>query len=112
MTKPKPLKRPDSIRIFGRTYSITYVPAADPTFPSLGLTDADSHRIWCADGQPAVEEADTVVHEIFHAIRATMRAEVDPAVEETMVGILATGIVGVLQDNPEFAKWLIEGRNK
>jgi hypothetical protein len=29
-----------------------------------------------------------------------------------MVGILATGIVGVLQDNPEFAKWLIEGRNK
>lgn len=104
--------RPTSVRIFGRPYSITYVPRNDPTFDQLGLTDPDSHRIWCADGQPEVEEEDTVVHEIFHAIRATMRTQVDPEVEETMVGILATGLVGVLRDNPEFAKWLLKGHTK
>lgn len=107
-TKATP--RPTQVRIFGRTYSITYVPQSDLSNTNLGLTDHATHRIYAEDNQPPVEEVDTVLHEVFHAIRATMRVHIDPESEETMVLALATGLVGVLQDNPEFAKWLVQER--
>lgn len=103
--------RPTKVRIFGRNYSITYVPPSDLSAANLGLCDARTQRIYCEDGQLPVEEVDTVLHEIFHAIRHTMQLPIDPETEELVVAALATGLVGVLQDNPKFAQWLITQRD-
>jgi hypothetical protein len=59
---------------------------------------------------PASEEADTVLHEILHAILFQMAVLLPPDVEEQFVRSAATGLYAVLQDNPQLAKWLIQPR--
>lgn len=112
MKSTKELPRPESVRILGRTYSITYFTHNVLNQSYLGMCDHHTHTIHAADNQPAVEEADTLLHEVFHAIRQSMRVTIDPDTEELLVTALATGLIGVLQDNPAFAAWLIADRNK
>jgi hypothetical protein len=50
--------------------------------------------------QSAQQQADTLIHEIFHAIWAT-RALPDPITEEECVHRLASGWATVMRDNPE-----------
>lgn len=50
---------------------------------------------------------DTILHELFHALRSLQGREYGGEVEEDYVRSLATGLIGVLDDNPEFAQWLI-----
>ncbi|QSI31481.1 hypothetical protein GNX71_18610 [Variovorax sp. RKNM96] len=59
------------------------------------------------DCMDAFDTKDTIVHEVFHAIRHTQGRENGGAVEEDYVRSLATGLIGVIQDNPAFAKWLL-----
>lgn len=56
---------------------------------------------------PGFEIKDTVLHEVMHAIRHTQGREYGGEVEEDYVRSLATGLIAVFKDNPEFAKWLI-----
>lgn len=102
--------RPDAIRIFGRTFSISYVPPSPLSNASVGLCDGYSQAIHIEDGQPPFEETDSVLHEVLHAIRYAMKLDLAPETEERVVAAFASGLAGVLQDNPEFAQWLIEAR--
>jgi hypothetical protein len=76
---------------------------------AVGLTHYGPAIMDIATGQPAFATRDTVLHELMHAILAQAgHSRGGDEVEEALVGPLATGLVGVLQDNPEFAHWLTE----
>lgn len=103
---------PDTIRVFGRTYTFNYETAGGLGQDRVGSCD-NLHQIITIDAQQSlVEEADTVLHEVMHAIFYTMKIGLDIDTEEKVVSALASGLVGVFQDNPEFAQWLIENKSQ
>lgn len=97
--------KPDSVRVFGKNYNIKYVPE-DNGMEELGLLDYDKLTMMVKEGQPSIEESDTILHETIHAIDGVMGLELT---EEQVRGI-ATGLIGVFQDNSEFAKFIIKQR--
>lgn len=101
---------PEGVRIFGRTYSFSDESANGLGQDRLGSCDNIFQVITRDLNQSPIEFADTTLHEVFHAICYTMRVTEDMDIEEKYVAALATGLMGVLQDNPEFAKWLIAQR--
>ncbi|SMG43139.1 hypothetical protein [Paraburkholderia susongensis] len=101
--------RPRRIRVLGKRYDISYV-TEDQLPDAYGLCHRGEQRIEIRDGLPAGEEADTVLHEILHAILHGMGVQLSEAVEEKFVLATASGLISVLQDNPKFSKWLIKPR--
>lgn len=74
-----------------------------------GLCRYEQAVIDCVTKQTPFNARDTLLHETFHAILAQQgRTTFGNEEEELYVRALATGLMGVLQDNPEFAEWLIE----
>lgn len=98
------MKRPSRVRIFGRAFTIAL---SEADSPNLGQMFADEAKIEIRPDQEAYAEKDTLLHEVMHAIRHQQGYEDGGEVEESYVRSLATGVLGVLQDNPTFAKWLI-----
>lgn len=101
--------RPQRVRVLGKRYDIKYLPV-DQLPEVYGLCHKGDQRIEIRDGLPDGEEVDTVLHEVLHAILHGMGVQLSEAVEEKFVLATASGLVGVLQDNPQFAKWLIRQR--
>jgi hypothetical protein len=92
----------------GRDWSVRMLPRKK-LGGSLGLTHFDRGAIDVATRQDPFDTRDTLLHETFHAILAQQGRVTHGSEEEEMyVRALATGLMGVLQDNPEFAKWLIQ----
>ena len=78
-----------------------------------GLCDYDKAAITIVSKQTPFNVRDTVLHETFHAILSQQgRTSFGDATEELYVRALATGLMGVLQDNPQLAQWLIEPLTK
>jgi hypothetical protein len=101
--------RPRRIRVLGKRYDIKYLPTEQ--LPDVyGLCHKGDQRIEVRDGLPDGEEVDTVLHEVLHAILHGMGVQLPEATEEKFVLATASGLVGVLQDNPQFARWLIKPR--
>lgn len=98
--------RPEVVRVFGRNYYILY-PSSDMGITNLGLTHFEEAIINIRDGQQSVEEKDTVLHEVLHVLDRVMETDLD----EKQVTVLAHGLIGIFQDNPEFAKYIIEKVN-
>lgn len=98
-------KRPEGIRLGGREWAFRFRrPKAMPEMDGqchTKLATIDIRR-----GQSAINEADTVLHEVFHAILFCQGRENGGRQEETYVRALATGLIAALKDNPEFAEWL------
>lgn len=74
---------------------------------AAGLCHFGRALIDIRQGQHPIDETDTVLHEVFHAILYCQGREYGEEVEETYVRALATGLTAALQDNPEFASWLL-----
>jgi len=95
---------PEQVKVGAFDYSI------DEEEPS-SMEGLDGHlvgyRIRVARGQSPLPLADTVLHEVMHAIWRDRCLE-DGDAEERTVGALTTGLVGVLRDNPDFVKWLVQ----
>lgn len=98
--------RPDAVRIFGRNYSFNYVPEY-MGLQECGTTDNHNLLINIKEHQLPLEEVDTVLHEVIHAIEYTMDLEMS----EHQVRALATGLIGVFQDNPKFGKYITEPKS-
>ena len=104
------MKRPERIRILGKRFVISFVPAGDDglrdspedTEPGVGRCDPDKQRIWIEDGQPIESEQDSVLHEILHCVEHSMGLDVP---EEVVRGF-ATGLLAVLKDNPRLITYL------
>lgn len=92
----------NAIRILGRIWRLRTV----KKLSADGECDYGPAILRIRAGMSQFDRKDTVLHEIMHAILHMQGRENDPAVEETFVRPLATGIIGVMQDNPELAAWL------
>lgn len=73
---------------------------------AAGQFSAYENDMDVADGQTPFDEVDSVIHELFHAILYSQGRTEDEIMEEHFVRALATGLTGVLFENPRFAQWL------
>ena len=67
----------------------------------LGLCHKDHSLIKYSDQHPESVVADTVLHEVLHAIWHNYLSE-DSAEEEKAVTMLTHGLIQVIRDNPKF----------
>ena len=103
--------RPRIIKVFGRAYVISYEPALNLGATSVGLCDNSNLVIHVLDGQHPVEEYDTLIHELLHAIWFIMSIDYGGLDEESVVRRLASGLTGVFLDNPELLAYLQSIKN-
>jgi Zn-dependent peptidase ImmA (M78 family) len=96
---------PDTVKVNGRVMSIKYRGAKSMP-DAAGLFHPHKSLIEINKGQDLQEMQDTVLHETLHAILHTQGREYGGEDEELYVRSLATGLIGVLQDNQEFSRWL------
>ena len=78
---------------------------------NAGLCDYAAATIKVQSDQDEHEQKDALLHEVMHAILYQQGREYGGDVEETYVRALATGLIAVFQDNPEFAAY-ISGLNE
>ena len=98
---------PKSLRVGGRRYPIR---RKDDLEGAAGFCYRGD-RIEILRGQPRLEEADTVIHEAFHAVLYQQGRPAGGIPEETYVHALATGLVQLIRDNPGFGPWLASPHN-
>jgi hypothetical protein len=103
--------RPTEIRVMGRNYQVLFDHESPLELSSLGTCNNQLMLIAVKEGQHPVEEADTLVHEVFHAIWYTMHISGSGAGEEEVVRRMASGFMSVLMDNPQFLKYLVSIKN-
>jgi hypothetical protein len=96
---------PDTIKVNGRLIKIKQRPQ-NKMPGAAGLFYANKSLIEVAVGQDPQELRDTVLHETFHAVLHTQGREYGGEEEELYVRAIATGLIGVLQDNPKLVQWL------
>ncbi len=102
--------RPRKVRVNGEDFSIRYRRFEDKE-KAVGQLLYQKSRIEVATGQSSINTRDTLLHEIMHAIlvkQGHIGGCFEDSTEEKYVNALATGVIGVLQDNPDLALWLIE----
>lgn len=103
--------RPGVVRIMGRNYAIVWEDDPILTTDNLGVCRNQQCIIAIREGQHPVEEADTLLHEIFHAIWYVMSISDGGAAEEQVVRRLASGMLQVILDNPHVLKYFAAIKN-
>ena len=99
-------KQLDNLRILGRDYKITYVPPSALSVNELGTCNNFSQEICLSLNQSPIEATDTFIHEVFHALDYIVGLDLT----EHQVRHLASTFIGVIQDNPEWASWVIQDK--
>jgi hypothetical protein len=98
------------IKVGAVTYSIKYLP--DTIRDQYGACVFEHQIIYLSKQQQYEGAADTLLHEVLHAIWNEAGLEMAPALEqETVVRTLATWMRIVIVDNPEFYKFLKDGKD-
>lgn len=90
------MKRPTSVRVQGKKFTIGYPKSNQIPDEALGLTRYMDLSIVVQDGMPIPLEQEVVFHEITHAIEKSL----DLDLAEHQVEVLSCGWVQVLRDNP------------
>ena len=98
--------RPKELRVMGRDYIIVF--EKETTFKSsaAGLCDNQKMIITIMEDQHPVEELDTVIHELLHAIWHHMSMGEHLPEEEVLVRKTAGGLTQVFLDNPHLIKYI------
>lgn len=91
----------------GRRFRVSY---KDDLDGNLGFCEPHRCKIEIENGQHPVEEADTVLHEVLHAVFYLMDVGLPPDAEEFVVRKVATGLMQVFQDNPRLLTYLANAR--
>ena len=96
---------PKQIKILNLTYEIRWVDRQiEAATDSHGFCDVSEQLIVVNGDQKPEAVADTLLHEIMHALFDAL-ALAGEQTEERLVRLLSTGLCTVLQDNPNFTKW-------
>ena len=74
----------------------------------LGYYESDIHRIKLQKGQKWHEEANTLLHELLHAVWFCYNLGLDDDQEEKVVGTLANGLMELFARNPEVVKYFVK----
>lgn len=104
------IKRPATVKVFGKPVKVHWVPAgdillrdhADDQDPGLGRSDGLTLTIAIEEGQPLENEQDSFLHEVLHHVEYAMKMDLP----EEVVEKLATGLLAVIKDNPSFVTYL------
>lgn len=59
-------------------------------------------KIRIKKGQDSVEKANTILHEVMHAIAYTQGMNLSDNTEERVVTAFTNGLIGFIRDNPKF----------
>jgi Zn-dependent peptidase ImmA (M78 family) len=97
--------RPNSVRIMGRNYVVIYEDKSLLGNGAVGMCNAANCLISVMEEQHPVEEADTLLHEILHAIWHCMGIQEGSLDEERVVRMVASGLMTVMMDNPQLLKY-------
>tara|TARA_R110000824_G_scaffold8994_4_gene40647 strand:- start:213 stop:545 length:333 start_codon:yes stop_codon:yes gene_type:complete len=104
---PLPFKR---IKVVSTDYKVELLPQEEcDTYSVAGVchqTPQDP-KIRVAKHKEPTALADTMLHEIMHACWTTMNLDAREE-EERAVAALATALIAVMRDNPNFSRWLIK----
>ncbi len=94
---------PHKVRVFGVDLPINYIkqPISEGTEPD-GLYK--TYEIEIKDSLNPNSMKETILHEVFHAVDAVMETKLS----EKQINQMARGFHGVLNDSPEFKKFLLE----
>lgn len=98
------MKRPARVTVVGRRWTIEYLRRTEHNV--YGMTYYDEHRIVIRDGLLPIEEADTLLHEVMHALIASAGITIPDTEEEPIVRALASTLTGVLKENPTFRRYI------
>lgn len=97
------MKLPDTVTVGPHRYSIALVP--DGILEGAGADGTCTPRrnvIALDGGQPPSQLADTLMHEVAHALLAVVKLEDD--VEEALALALGPALVMLIRDNPELIR--------
>lgn len=97
---------PSKLRILGKPYALRHALIED-----MGYCWQNDGLIQIRAEQRPIEELDTVVHEVLHAILAGQGRQPNDRNEERFVRAIATGLTTVLADNPSFRRYLASPRH-
>jgi hypothetical protein len=97
--------RPKVIKVMGKDYHIRFIATTPIAHENLGQCDHKKMMIAIEEDQVPVEELDTVIHEILHAIWYQMSIGEGPMEEEPIVRRTANGLLQVILDNPALLKY-------
>ena len=103
------MKRPRSLLISPFTWEVEARPGWGEGTGNMGNTLKDSHQIVIDPGLTEQAERDTVLHEVFHAAwsQTPLQRKYTEDQEEEIIWALTPRLLGVLQDNPKFLRWLL-----
>lgn len=104
----KDIKRPDAVRIMGRNYAVLWEDDSLLGTDNLGRTYSQQCLIVVRTGQHPVEEADTLLHEIMHAVWFCMSVSEGGADEEAVVRRMASGMLQVFMDNAHLINYFAD----
>lgn len=107
----KELKRPSAIRVMGRTYAVVWENDSHLGTDNLGRTYNSQCAITVKNDQHPIEEADTLLHEILHAIWYCMSIAEGGADEEAVVRRMSSGLIQVFMDNPQLLNYFADVYN-
>ena len=99
-------KPPATIQVADLLFAVVPLsPNSSEASEKYGVTDLQSSTIHYAENQTDDRLRNTILHEVFHACwnRANLK---DDDREERIVTGLANVFIQVLQDNPEWVKWI------
>lgn len=99
------MELPKQIKVLNLTYEIRWVDRQIETATdSHGFCDTSDQLIVVNGDQKRDAIADTILHEINHALFSAL-CITGELTEERIVRLMATGLCTVLRDNPSFTKW-------
>jgi len=99
---------PDKLRIGPYDYKVVVVDKITEDKEAWGLFEQGKLSITLSNDQAnKLFAADTLLHEVLHAIYANTGIQALTP-EEGVCSAMATGIIQVLRDNPKFRTWLIK----
>lgn len=97
------MTRPASCRIIGKKYTVAWPNKIDNDGePVNGLFDPDTQSIQVVGTLPLESAQDSLLHEVMHAVEFSMGLDL----EETIIERMATGLLAVIKDNPNFVTYL------
>lgn len=74
----------------------------------VGNTDTHAGLILVDPTLPPAMQADTLLHEVLHAIHSVLVLRKDRQSAEEWIGVTATLLLGVLRDNPDLVAFVTQ----
>ena len=101
--RPDYNKLPTQVRVLGKIFKIRRL-GAEEHIDCAGIMELASQDIAIREAPALAYQQDTLLHETIHAIDETLYLKMT----EKQVSQLASVLLGVLKDNPEFTAWILK----